>query len=175
MRLTQNHSCHPERSRGIFDLSNLHRSLQSLRSVGMTFLLLSFLCAPVMAQDETLPEDFDQRLELAAKMHEIWPVRPRVEEALDMAAQSFDWQNRPAFKAQMRRAINFDQLNEDSIKAMAEIYTAPELEAMIAFYGSPEGRAVSAKTGDYSAALQPVITRMLDQALMDVRTGTSAP
>ena len=142
----------------------------------LALFLAFFLMTPAFAQEkENLPPDFDQRLELAAKMHEIWPVRVRVEEALDMASESFDQFERPAFKAKMRQAIKFEQLEEESIEIMAKLYTVKELEAMIAFYGSPEGRAISAKSGDYSAALEPVITRMLDAALMDVRTGSTAP
>ncbi len=141
----------------------------------LTFVLTALLFSPAIAQDQNLPEDFDQRLELSAKMHEIWPVRLRVEEAIDLAAQSFEMADQPAFKSQMRRAVKFEQLEEESIEIMARLYTAEELEAMIGFYGSPEGRSVSAKSGDYSAALQPVITRMLDKALIEMRTGTVTP
>ncbi|MBN8521125.1 MAG: DUF2059 domain-containing protein [Alphaproteobacteria bacterium] len=144
-------------------------------------LLLSCLTLPVAAQEKpaepALAEtpagspDMDQRVALAEKMHDIWPVRPKVEEALDVAAQSFPEEERAAFKAGMRKAIKYDQLEEESIAAMAKIFTVPELQKMVDFYGSPEGRAVSAKTGDYAEMLQPVMTKMLDQALIQVRTG----
>lgn len=144
-------------------------------------LLFSCLVFPASAQETpaepaTAPSpsvipDMDQRVELAEKMHDIWPVRPKVEEALDVAAQSFPEEERAAFKAGMRKAIKYDQLEEESIAAMAKIFTVPELQKMVDFYGSPEGRAVSAKTGDYAEMLQPVMTKMLDQALLQVRTG----
>lgn len=144
-------------------------------------LLFSCLVFPASAQETpaepaTAPSpsvipDMDQRVALAEKMHDIWPVRPKVEEALDIAAQSFPEDERAAFKAGMRKAIKYDQLEEESIAAMAKIFTVPELQKMVDFYGSPEGRAVSAKTGDYAEMLQPVMTKMLDQALLQVRTG----
>ncbi len=126
---------------------------------------------PVIEQTSSGVPDMDQRVALAEKMHDIWPVRPKVEEALDIAAQSFPEAERAAFKAGMRKAIKYDQLEEESIAAMAKIFTVPELQKMVDFYGSPEGRAVSAKTGDYAEMLQPVMTKMLDQALLQVRTG----
>ena len=167
---------HSERRAEGSQLRNVFkRSLHALRLVGMTCCFLSVIAFPAYSQEnqsKTVSEA--TRLELSQKMHEIWPVRPKVEDALDMAAQSFDPVNRPSFKSEMRRAIDFDELEKESVEAMARIYTAAELEAMIAFYGSPEGRAVSAKSGEYTEALKPVITRMLDKALLDVRTGQPA-
>lgn len=141
----------------------------------LTLFSIFALSAPVFAQEEPVLEPaFEARLELAEKMHDIWPVRPKVEDALNIAAESFPEIERAGFKARMRKAIKYDQLEEESIEAMAKIYTAEELQAMIDFYGSKEGRAVSAKTGEYMAALRPVMSKMLDGALMEVRTGTSS-
>lgn len=44
---------------------------------------------------------------------------------------------------------------------------------MLDFYSSKEGRSVSAKTSEYMEALEPAIIKMLDGALMSVRTGSS--
>ncbi|MCB1530604.1 MAG: DUF2059 domain-containing protein [Rhodospirillales bacterium] len=151
-------------------------------------ILLGFLvlAAPAFAQDApeeekaaqaqekpVLDPDFEQRLNLAEKMHDIWPIRPRVEDALDMTAESLPEAERAEFKAHMRKVIKYDQLEEESIEAMARIYTVEELQAMLDFYSSKEGRSVSAKTSEYMEALEPAIIKMLDGALMSVRTGSS--
>ena len=117
-------------------------------------------------------ENYEQRLELSRKMHEIWPTRPKVEMALENVAEQVDPMNRAQFKAGMRRAIKFEALEEASIDAMADIFTVEELEAMIEFYGSKEGRSVSHKTEDYERALQPIMTKMIDKSLLDVKLGT---
>lgn len=141
----------------------------------MRFLLIlavSFLALPVMAQEQgTAPPD-GERLTLAQKMHDIWPIRPRVESALSIVAESLPEENRLAFKAQMRKNIQFALLEEESTKAMARIFTKEELEKMIAFYGSSEGRSISAKTQDYELALQPVLQKMMDKAILDTKLGT---
>lgn len=135
-------------------------------------IVICFLSFPAFAQEIPAPaDDSAQRLELSEKMHDIWPVRTKVEDALDIASESFPEEERAKFKAGMRKAIKYDQLEEESIAAMAKLFTAAELQAMVNFYGSPEGRAVAAKTDDYMRALEPVMTRMLDQALIEVRTG----
>ena len=148
-------------------------------------LLLSFLTlsGPVFAQSAGTAEASaagqsltgepitKERLALAEQMHDIWPIRTRVESALSSVAESFPEERRPEIKALMRRSIKYDQLEEESIKAMARIFTEDELKAMIGFYSSDAGRAVSEKTGMYEQAIAPVLTQMLDKAVLDLRTG----
>lgn len=135
----------------------------------LTILLALTLSVPAMAQEASTPDA--ARVALAEQMHEIWPVRPRVEAALNVIAETLPEENRLAFKAQMRRAIQFDLLEQESVNAMATTFTEDELKKMIEFYGSPEGRSISAKTEDYEIALQPVLSRMMDKALLDTRLG----
>jgi hypothetical protein len=143
-------------------------------------LLLSSFSFGVSAQEVNLKasqkpditiEDYDARLKLAEEMHEIWPIRPKIEDALERVAQNIPQTERLRFKSAMRKAIEFQALEEASIDAMVEIFTAKELQAMINFYGSKEGRSVSVKTGDYEQALQPVLVKMLDKALLDTKLG----
>ncbi len=117
-------------------------------------------------------DDYQERLKLSRKMHEIWPMRPKVENVLDNVAEQIEPQNRLRFKTAMRKSIKFDALEQASIDAMADIYTVKELEAMIAFYGSKEGRSVSYKTDDYERAIEPTLTKMIDKALLDVKLGS---
>lgn len=140
----------------------------------MRFIILLsalMLSVPAMAQESAAPDA--ERLELAEKMHDIWPIRPRVESALSVIAETLPEENRLAFKSQMRKNLQFDLLEQESVKAMAATFTKEELEKMIAFYGSPEGRSISAKTQDYEMALQPALTQMMDKALLDTRLGQS--
>ncbi len=133
-------------------------------------LALLMFAVPAYAQDaEPISKE---RLELAEKMHEIWPIRTRIERALDAVAASFPAERQAEIKATLRRSIQFDQLEEESIKAMAETFDEKELQAMINFYGSEEGRAVSVKTADYEMALKPIMVKMIDKAMMDLRLGT---
>jgi hypothetical protein len=54
---------------------------------------------------------------------------------------------------------------------MAQTFTAEELQSMIDFYGSDMGRSISAKTPDYQELMQPIIVKMLDKAMLDLKTG----
>ena len=136
-------------------------------------LAILLLATPAFAQGGAVaPEAIPaSRLELAQKMHEIWPIRTRMESAIDSIAEGFPEDKQPQIKAAMRKSIKFDQLEEASVKAMAETFTDEELEEMIKFYGSETGRSISAKTGLYEQALRPIMMQMIDKAMLDMRTG----
>lgn len=139
----------------------------------MKYLLLIFMAfmvaSPVYAQDDLAPEPTN--LELAEQMHKIWPIRPKIEAIIDIISEDIAPNDRLRLKAALRQAIEFDALEDASIEAMAEIFTAEELEAMIDFYGSKEGRAVTFKVDDYERALEPTMTKMMDKALLDLKLG----
>lgn len=134
-------------------------------------LALILMCSPAFAEGEKAQAVPAKRLELAKKMHEIWPIRTRMESALESVAEGFPEDKRPEIKAAMRKSVQFDQLEEASINAMAETFTEEELEAMIEFYGSEVGRSISAKTENYEFALRPIMMQMVDKAMLDLRTG----
>lgn len=152
-------------------------------SLLMVCLFLSL--SPVQAQEEVVAEevmqaseqkaetnDYEERLKLSREMHDIWPIRTKVENALENIAQQVPEQERARFKAAMRKAIEFDSLETASIESMADVFSVDELKAMIAFYGSKEGRSVSHKIGDYERSLQPVLVKMMDKALLDTKLGS---
>lgn len=140
-------------------------------------IVLISLALPVFAQEEGTPvpekaQSVPQsRIDLAGQMHDIWPIRTRIESAIDSVSQNFPDERRAEIKAAMRKAINYDQIQEASIRAMATTFTDDELKAMIEFYGSDVGRSISAKTPEYENALTPIMVQMLDKAMLDLRTG----
>lgn len=150
----------------------------------LIILLTTMISVPAMAQEKaadqpeqgasSIPvqaEPSAANLELAKQMHKIWPVRTRVEAAIDVLAKQFPADKQLQVKSSVRKSIQFDQIEEESIRAMANTFTEEELKAMIAFYGSDVGRSVSAKTSDYEQAMRPIIVKMLDKAMLDLKTG----
>lgn len=153
------------------------------------FLLLTSVSMPAIAQEEGTPVSAEQslpqsmpadaadtavtakQLELAKQMHEIWPIRTRVEGAIDAVVQNFPPDKQAQAKASLRKSIQFDQVEEESIQAMASTFSEDELKAMVDFYGSETGRSVSAKTAEYEAAMRPIIVKMMDKAVLDLKTG----
>lgn len=145
-----------------------------MKYIFLLYLAVCLLTSPVMAQGQSTPDApvVAETLALAEKMHEVWPIRIRVESAIEAVSKNFPEERQAEVKAAMRKNIQFDLVEEESIKAMATTYTAEELQAMIDFYGSETGRSISAKTTDYEMALRPIFVKMMDKAMLDLKTGT---
>jgi hypothetical protein len=138
------------------------------------FACFSFAVGPAYAQADNGP-DYQQRLALAQKMHELRPARQQIEDAVTAAANRLPAANRDEFKTQMMKSIDVDALEKKSIEAMAQTFTKPELEKMIDYFGSPEAQSIAQKLLVYQSIVMPEITAMLDKAIMEARTGSPAP
>jgi len=139
-------------------------------------VLIVTLAFPAMAQDPAAqPADMAQRLELAKKMHEIRPAKVQIEAAIEQMSQRIPPSDRPRFKDIMMKSMDFERLDKLSIETMAEVFTAPELERMVGYFGSAEAASISQKMPVYQSIVQPEIAKMVDAAMMLARTGASAP
>lgn len=151
-----------------------------MKTILAVFAFSALMLVPVvaMAQEEGAPVVFEgatsaEHLELARKMQDIWPIRTRIEAAIEAVSGNFPPEKQAEAKAIIRKSIKFDQLEEESVQALASTYTGDELRAMIDFYGSETGRAISIKTADYEAAIRPSLVKMMDKAMLDIKTGMS--
>jgi hypothetical protein len=139
-----------------------------MKTLKALFVLCLFVSFPVLAQDMG---SLDKRLELAQKMHDIRPTKDQVETAIDEVAATQPPSERESFKTAMRGALNYKAIEKISIDAMAEIYSEKELQSMLDYYSKPEAMSAIDKERDYAEKVYPEITKMLDQALMRVKTG----
>lgn len=145
-------------------------------------VLLCLFVAPAMAQNaapapaaQAATGDAAQRLELSKKMHAIQPARIQVEKAVALVAQRIPEANRESFKSSMMASIDTAKLEQVSINAMAQMFTVPELQHMIAYFQAPEAKSIAEKMPNYYMQLQPEIMKMVDAAMMAARTGAAAP
>lgn len=121
-------------------------------------------------------EGVARRAALAKKIHDLRPTRDQVYTAIDQAAAAQPPDEREAFRTAMRNVLNYKAIEKISIDSMVEVYTEGELQAMYDFYSKPEAKTAGAKDDLYTGKVYPEIMRMLDEAMMRVRTGgTTAP
>ena len=161
------------------------------------FFFLSFViiaaAQPAFAQDAAAPNaapvttgaplggppmdeaSIARRAELAKKLHDLRPTRDQVYAAIHQAAATQPPEEQESFRMAMRNVLNYQAIEKISIDAMVEIYTEPELQTMLDFYSKPEAKAASAKEDQYAGKVYPEIMRMLDEAMMRVRTGSTTP
>lgn len=139
-----------------------------MKRILFVVVALCVLSAPVFAQEGGDPT---KRQELAKKMHEINPTADQINAAIDDVALAQPEAEREAFKLAMRNALNYEALDKISTDAMAEVYTESESQSMVDYFSKPEAQSAAKKEEQYNAKVYPEITRMLDQAMMRVRTG----
>lgn len=135
-------------------------------------LALLLVTLPTLAgAAEGDPPDLQDRIKYATLFHDARPLRPLIDSQIDTYTKQVNEEEREDFLRHVQLRIDYDGLEDKSIQAMARIYTVPELKAMIAYYGSPEGKSADAKSSAYAEKLGPEIGKALDGALMDTRFG----
>lgn len=112
-----------------------------------------------------------RKTELAKEMHNIRPTRVQIDAAVDRASMALLPQDRENFVAAMKSMLNYNAIERISIDAMIETFTLKELEAMVEYYSKPEAMSASAKTPLWASKIQPEIVRMIDKAMIKIRTG----
>lgn len=122
---------------------------------------------------EVSPADaeFDKRLELAKEMHQISPSADQVNLAIDAIAERMPAHQRDGFRTALRRVINYRVIEKASIDAMVETFNVEELETLVEYNRRPIVKEIQKKQIAYEEKLRPEIIRMLDKAMMRVRTG----
>ncbi len=112
-----------------------------------------------------------EKIELARIMHRIRPTRDQVDGAIRRASMALPQSERQAFTGAMQGMLNYNAIERISMDAMVQTYTLKELKSMVDYFSKPEAKTASDKTGYWARAVQPEIARMIDRAMMRVRTG----
>ncbi len=112
-----------------------------------------------------------QKIALAKRMHEIRPTRTQVDSAVGSAAMMLPASERQNFTVTMKSMLNYNAIERISIDAMVDTYTLIELKSMVEYFSKPEAKSASAKVQNWARAVNPHIVKMIDEAIMRIRTG----
>lgn len=112
-----------------------------------------------------------KKIELARQMHHIRPTRTQVDSAVMSAAMTLPTSERQNFIITMKSMLNYNAIERISIDAMVDTYTLVELELMVEYFSKPEAVSASAKVQNWARKVNPDIVRMIDEAIMRIRTG----
>lgn len=92
-----------------------------------------------------------------------------VEKAATARAADLPRSEREAFIEFVTEEVDSEMTRFYAIGEMVELFEASELEALISFAATPEGRAALAKLPALGAALNPIIQRQIDDAARSFR------
>ncbi len=112
-----------------------------------------------------------KKLELAKAMHKIRPTREQVNSAVRRASLNLPQQERVSFVMAMGSMLNYNAIERISVDAMVETYSYKELEAMVEYFSKPEAKSASKKVPSWAMKVHPEIVRMIDRAMMRLKTG----
>jgi uncharacterized membrane protein len=141
---------------------------QEIVNEGQKALEESLAAAKVENEDEAL---LAKKIKLAKEMHNIRPTREQVDSAILKAASKLSEYERANFISAMKSMLNYNAIERISVDAMVETYSYNELESMVGYFSKPEAKSASKKIGPWAQKVQPEIVRMIDRAMMRIRTG----
>lgn len=133
-------------------------------SIFLSFALLSFASFTVFA--DPVADDKSERLKLSKDLHDIRNSRERINGMIMSAADAVPEADREDFQRYVQFKIDYDALEKKSINYAAEIYTVPELKAMVAYFGSPDGQAAEAKAETFTDKIGKDIIKEIDAAIL---------
>lgn len=128
--------------------------------------------APVAAPAAAVSAaEMKERIKLATEYHDAVNLRDIINRDIEKAGAGLTGDDKERYMRDIQLQIDYDKIEALSIKSMAETFTVPELKALIAYYGSPEGQMAQAKMDLYTGKVSPEIRKAVDTALMNAQFG----
>ena len=92
-----------------------------------------------------------------------------IEKAASRRAAELPASEREAFIKFITREVDFEMTRFYAISAMVDLFEASELQALVSFAATPEGRSAPAKLPALGAILNPIVERQIEDAARDFR------
>jgi len=137
--------------------------------MGIRLLALVMLLASMPAFAAHQADTPANRRAAAERYLKVAPMGAMMDDTIEETARSLPADRRAAFVAFMKHAVRVDVVRRAALKSMVRHFTADELDAMAAFYGSPEGRSALKKFGAYMSDMAPVIQQEMLRAYQQYR------
>jgi len=137
------------------------------RMLSLCFVLLSLWCAaPALASDG---DDTPALREAATRRYlSVVPVQKMIDEMISGVKKTIPVEQQSEFDAFIRKTLRADFIERISVNGMVKTFTVREIDAMTAFYGTPEGRSIQNKMGTYMAEVMPEIQQEMVRALQEM-------
>jgi hypothetical protein len=128
--------------------------------------VMALACAGVfcaLAQDTA--DTPANRLAAAQRYLKAVPPMEIVGETLEQLASQIPEERREEFKEALSQVVRSERIEKITLEAITKHFTVKEINALAAFYGSPEGRSITKKFSAYMADVMPAIQQELADAV----------
>ena len=139
--------------------------LTAMRTV---VLLLLVACAAFSGLAQVVPDTPANRLAAAKRYLKAMPPATMVADSVNRVVSQVPPERRDEFKQALSRVISSDRIEKITLEAVTKHFTVKEINALTAFYGSPEGRSITRKFGAYIADVMPAIQEELAAAVEEI-------
>lgn len=134
-----------------------------MRIFRITVVLLT-LTGSAFATD-VLSDTPENRAKLADEYLKEISVKDQLDDMAERVAATVPENQREAFKSMLTKHFDVDALVAAEKQSLAKIFTVGELNAMVEYQSTPEGKSSMKKMGAYLADLMPVIQAELKRAV----------
>jgi hypothetical protein len=114
-------------------------------------------------------DDLASRRAAAERYEATMPIVKMMEDSIQQMTLSLPNDQRNIFVTQMGQVVDGQQLRTIALDTMVEVFSAEELDALAAFYGSPVGQTIVTKFPVYIAKVMPAIELQLARAIRELK------
>lgn len=138
------------------------RGVRYLMVIGL--VLMASACADTQ-QAKSLPDNPENRTAAAKRFMEAMPPKDMLQGLAGRVAPNLPEKDRKAFVEIMSSTDLEKAATRITMEGLVKNFTVGELNAMVAFYGSPEGQSAAKKFGPYMAGIMPQIQKEVKKAM----------
>ncbi|MEP6548831.1 MAG: hypothetical protein ABJD53_15320 [Gammaproteobacteria bacterium] len=123
---------------------------------------------------EEPPDTLDARMEAATRYAEMYNVQSRIDAMVANATKGLASEERVQISSLIRKHLRFDVLRKLQIETMANSFTFRELNALIGFCQTEEGRSILSKYGTYMSTVLPAVNAEVERAFNEIKAEMKA-
>ena len=149
----------------------LRGSLAGLSRAGRRILFLTLLPAYLFAAFAAAgqqPDTLENRVEAAKTYLKLVPVERMADRVAGNVLLLIPEEKRELFRQGVSEGLAAADIETIMVKIVAKHFTAAEIEAMTAFYGSAEGQAIERKLKGYMADISLHVIPIIQKSVTEV-------
>jgi hypothetical protein len=141
----------------------------------MTILLVVLAAGCTSPPAKPWPDTQENRTAEAKRYLEAMPPKEMLREVANRVGPKFPENEQPIFKQVMASPAMEKAAYRITLAALVKNFTVGELQAMVDFFGSPEGQAAYKKFGTYMADTIPAIQQEVKNSMAALQKQQTPP
>lgn len=142
------------------------------RVKSLILIVLIAMTAACTQSASSLPDNPENRTTLAKKYLEVMPPKEMLQGVANRVAPTLSEENRKVFTEVMNREDIQKAAYRIMLDSLVKNFTVAELNAMVAFYGSPDGQSAWKKFSPYMDEIMPPIQQEVRKAIAEAKKQT---